>query len=132
MRTANVYIILHKNNFNFIFADPWGYSGCGAVGSAPGLGPGGPVFESRYPDLQNRTLAREQVSVLFFILSKNEYIASGPLTSPTHESQIHLFAVCGADDSRERHGSGAKHIYEQVKIVQKQRLQSHAGQESGS
>ncbi len=50
-------------------------TGCGAVGSAPGLGPGGPRFESAHPDH-----SRGSNSVVEFLPSKQAVAGSSPVS----------------------------------------------------
>ncbi len=49
-------------------------TGCGAVGSAPGLGPGGPRFESAHPDFAGVTQLVE------FLPSKQAVAGSSPVS----------------------------------------------------
>ncbi len=52
-----------------------GHSGCGAVGSASGLGPEGPVFESLYPDIRKTDQKRFLVGLFcLLVLSPHIYI----------------------------------------------------------
>jgi hypothetical protein len=57
-------------------------TGCGAVGSAPGLGPGGPQFESAHPDSAGVTQLVE------FLPSKQAVAGSSPVSRSTYETVL--------------------------------------------
>src|SRR6266566_1801990 len=56
--------------------------GCGAVGSAPGLGPGGPRFESAHPDYAGVTQLVE------FLPSKQAVAGSSPVSRSTCKTVV--------------------------------------------
>ena len=63
-------------------------AGCGAVGSAPALGAGGPQFESAHPDHdQLRRKERKSISgsnsVVEFLPSKQAVAGSSPVSRST-------------------------------------------------
>ena len=77
-------------------------AGCGAVGSAPALGAGGPQFESAHPDRgELRKQARKSISgsnsVVEFLPSKQAVAGSSPVSRSNHTGSQFLSAFTGSE-----------------------------------